>query len=124
MAYGLDPSVAAKLRKVCGMLGSEHDGERAAAAAKASMLLRAHGWSWADVFTPAALVAVRPEPPPTPHAAVARAALERAAHLDAWQRDFLESIGRQRRPLSVKQRAALDGILRQLRRRGAAKGRS
>ncbi len=119
MPHGLDPSVAAKLSKVCGMLGSEHDGERAAAAAKASMLLRAHGLSWADVFAPAAPVLMEPEPAPPPHAALARAALERAALLDEWQRNFLGSISRQRRPLSVKQRAALDGILRQLRRHGA-----
>lgn len=118
MPHGLDPSVAAKLSKVCGMLGSEHDGERAAAAAKASMLLRAHGLTWADVFASAA-APILVEPAPPAHAALARAALEHAALLDEWQRNFLGSISRQRRPLSVKQRATLDGILRQLRHHSA-----
>jgi hypothetical protein len=36
----LDPQSAARLVKLCGMLGSEHDGERAAAAFKADRMLR------------------------------------------------------------------------------------
>ena len=36
-------------RKVAGLLGSDHDGERAAAALKATTMLRAAGRSWADV---------------------------------------------------------------------------
>lgn len=39
----------ARLRKVCGMLGSEHAGERAAAALKATAILKAAGKTWADV---------------------------------------------------------------------------
>lgn len=38
-----------RFRKLCGMLGSEHDGERAAAALKATELLKASGKTWADV---------------------------------------------------------------------------
>ncbi len=39
----------ARFRKVCGLLSSQHDGERAAAASKATEMLRAAGRSWADV---------------------------------------------------------------------------
>lgn len=35
-----------KFRKICGMLGSEHDGERANAARLASALLKQNGASW------------------------------------------------------------------------------
>lgn len=35
-----------KFRKICGMLGSEHDGERANAARLASSLLKQSGMSW------------------------------------------------------------------------------
>ena len=36
----LNPHSADRLRKLCGMLGSQHDGERAAAAAKADAFVR------------------------------------------------------------------------------------
>lgn len=38
-----------RFRKVCGLLGSEHDGERAAAAVKATEMLKAAGKSWGQV---------------------------------------------------------------------------
>jgi hypothetical protein len=51
----LDPSTADKLAKVCGLFGSAHDGERAAAAAKADKLIKERGLSWSDLLasTPA-----------------------------------------------------------------------
>jgi hypothetical protein len=48
----LDPDAADRLRKLCGMLGSEHDGERAAAGLKADQLVRQLGLTWADVIAP------------------------------------------------------------------------
>lgn len=39
----LDPRSAARLVKLCGMLGSQHDGERAAAGLKADQLVRGLG---------------------------------------------------------------------------------
>jgi hypothetical protein len=51
----LDPRSAERLVKLLGMLGSNHDGERAAAALKANALVREHGLVWSDVI-------------PTPHA--------------------------------------------------------
>lgn len=44
-----DAITMARFRKFCGLLGSEHDGERAAAALKATELLRTQGKTWADV---------------------------------------------------------------------------
>lgn len=38
-----------RFRKVLGLLGSAHDGERAAAALKATAMLRDAGKSWGDV---------------------------------------------------------------------------
>lgn len=40
---------AARFRKILGLLGSAHDGERSAAAAKATAMLREGGKTWADV---------------------------------------------------------------------------
>lgn len=45
----MNPQAAARFRKLCGMLGSSHDGERAAAALKATELLRQIGAGWGDV---------------------------------------------------------------------------
>lgn len=50
----MKPDVAVRFRKLCGMLASAHDGERAAAALKATELLKQTGASWADVAVGAA----------------------------------------------------------------------
>lgn len=38
-----------RLRKICGLLASDHDGERAAAALRATSILRAAGLTWLDI---------------------------------------------------------------------------
>jgi hypothetical protein len=48
----LEPATADRLAKILGMLGSDHDGERAAAAAKADQLIRGLGLTWRDVIAP------------------------------------------------------------------------
>lgn len=45
----MDALTMARFRKVCGLLGSNHEGERAAAALKATAILKAAGKTWADV---------------------------------------------------------------------------
>jgi hypothetical protein len=49
-AGDLPESLAHRLVKLCGMLGSAHDGERAAAGLKADQLLRENGLRWPDVI--------------------------------------------------------------------------
>jgi len=49
-AFDLD-----RFRKLCGMLGSEHEGERHAAALKATQMLRDAGYTWQDVWVGAAV---------------------------------------------------------------------
>jgi hypothetical protein len=48
----LDPHSADRLRKLCGMLGSQHDGERAAAAQAADRLVRELGLTWSEIIAP------------------------------------------------------------------------
>lgn len=43
------PNGLDKFRKVCGLLTSEHDGERATAARMATDILKQRGLTWADV---------------------------------------------------------------------------
>jgi hypothetical protein len=44
----LNPADLDKFARICGMLGSNHDGERAAAALKATEFLRARNLTWED----------------------------------------------------------------------------
>lgn len=39
-----------RFTQICGMLGSDHDGERASAAALATKMLKAAGLTWADIL--------------------------------------------------------------------------
>lgn len=48
----MTPSDLERFRRLAGLLGSEHVGERAAAALKCSDFLRSHSLTWADVSLP------------------------------------------------------------------------
>jgi hypothetical protein len=118
----LDPKAAARLAKVLGLLGSEHAGERAAAAATADRLLRENGWTWAD-FAAAALTAApgpaqgagdaaaarAPEPPADPRDRAAWV-LERLPDATAKERDFLASLTAWSSAFSAKQMSWLDAL--------------
>lgn len=45
----MTPADVERFHKLCGLLGSEHDGERAVAALKATEWLRERGLTWANV---------------------------------------------------------------------------
>lgn len=45
----MDEDVLVKFRKICGLLGSAHDGERATAASMANDLLSQHGMDWSKI---------------------------------------------------------------------------
>ena len=49
----LPPDIAAKLAKVLGLLGSDHDGEVAAAGRRAHALVKGAGLTWPEVIQPA-----------------------------------------------------------------------
>jgi hypothetical protein len=113
----LPPPTVAKLAKVCGLLGSDHDGERANAAAQATRLLKEAGLTWEEfVRRPCPT----PQPPRQPyqqqahdHRARARRALMRAHLLNPWQKDFLSNIAVRHEPLTPKQA----GVLRKIEER-------
>ena len=108
----LDTDLLQRLVKLLGMLGSPHDGERAAAGAKADALIRSRGLTWDDVVN-----AKRPEE--NIEALIDHALRHGDGILDPWQRQFLHGI-RGRRTLSERQRAKLDEIADLLLRRAAA----
>jgi hypothetical protein len=51
--HHLSPQLADKLAKVCGMFGSDHDGEVLVAARTAHRMVKEAGATWPEVLTPA-----------------------------------------------------------------------
>lgn len=56
-AVRLDDATAGRLAKILGMLGSDHAGERATAAAKAHAIVHSAGLTWRDLVMPSPSVA-------------------------------------------------------------------
>jgi hypothetical protein len=101
-----------RLVKLRGMLGSDHFGERAAAAAKAAKLVRSANVTWKD------LLRLRHSPPsrrsryqPEEHADDAKACLDSGVQVSEWEARFLESI-QSFDTLSDKQREVLERLCR------------
>ena len=85
------------------LFGSNHDGERAAAAAKADAIVRQHGLTWGDVFHPA-----------PSHEAMFRLCIDSNDTLTDWEHEFLRGIAGQA-SMSEKQRSVLDRLYRKVR---------
>jgi hypothetical protein len=116
-AASLTPAFADKLVKVLGMLGSDHDGEVAAAGRRAHSMLKAEGLTWVDVIKPADPKSEQPQRPqrrrgvsPTDTAALC---LLWPEVLTDWETDFCRSIVGRRR-ISAKQTEVLDKIARKV----------
>ena len=120
----LSPDLAGRLAKVCGLLGSAHDGERASAALLADRLVRQSGLTWTDVLRPAALpppmhppTTTRSWEPPRDWRWQVEDCLTRPHLWTAWELGFLNSIGFQR-GLSQKQRDVLNRLIDRLNAMG------
>jgi hypothetical protein len=108
-----------KFLRICGMLGSAFDGERASAALLASRMLKNAGLVWADVVC-VPQPGPRREPPRRDRDAdpfggrdwrTITARCGQFPHLiDKWEADFLEGLPRFPR-LSAKQANALTKIM-------------
>ncbi|MCU0983598.1 MAG: hypothetical protein MUC89_01480 [Acetobacteraceae bacterium] len=127
----LTPEIRERLAKIAGRLGSDHEGERAAAGLMATRLLRAHNLTWSD-----ALLAAQPAPPPPPPpppkparrwndaahgAALAAQCLAWPEVLTEWERGFCRSVAA-RRSLTARQQAVLARIARKARDFAWARG--
>jgi hypothetical protein len=114
----IDPQSADRLAKLCGLFGSDHDGERANAAAMADRLIRDLGLTWREVLItspPKAAVSVSSSwrEPKTADECVGLA-LRHTDLLSDWEYDFLLNI-RGRRNLSDKQWNVVDRIVSRIR---------
>ena len=106
-----------KLAKVCELLASSHDGERAAAALQASRIVKAAGLSWSDLLQQPVAHAREPEDRGTDWFSDVRLCQRHLGSLRPWETGFISSVGRLR-SLTPKQRSTLVGIAAALRARG------
>ena len=113
------PTLADKLVKVLGMLGSAHDGEVAAAGRRATAMVKVAGLTWAQVIAPATPAPQPPHRParrwrrvisPTDGAALC---LQWPEALTGWEAGFCRSIVGKRR-ISAKQTVVLSRIARKV----------
>jgi hypothetical protein len=109
-----------KLKRVCGLLGSEFDGERANAAAAATRILHDHKLTWAEFIENAGRPKPAPEAKPKPEGKAKPQekssndefpfyeacvyCLRHAGLLSDWETKFLNDI-KYRTRLTEKQRA-------------------
>jgi hypothetical protein len=109
----LENSTRRKLAGVLGRLGSEHAGERAAAALLATRLIREAGFTWQDVLLPSDA----PEQLQPQWRADLGLCQRHAADLTSWERAFLANVAGQI-SASQKQRDTLARVAGELRASG------
>jgi hypothetical protein len=120
----LPQEAADRLTKLLGMLGSEHDGERATAAAKANAFVRAMGLTWRDIISPP----LAPDHAPRIRSWRANDSnwrrMAEFCHARRWQlnqkdRDFVRSMLNWRQQPTERQREWLLDLYARLHRGGA-----
>lgn len=105
------------LVKICGLLGSKHAGERAAAAAKADGLVRRLGLTWPDVIRGIPAEHRKPNgsaPSEDGWPDQLRFCREQGARLSDREYDFIANLSQRRYPPTSKQRQWLADIYERL----------
>jgi len=117
----LPAEAADRLVKILGMLGSQHDGERAAAARKADEIVRTElGMTWTDVLGAAGGERRKwKEPRDTPEAVAMALAFSEC--LTEWEHEFLKDVFGKRR-FSPKQKDVICRIVDKTRKYANAWG--
>ena len=98
-----------RLTRVCGLLGSEHDGEALAAARQAEKIRKKLGLTWDELLVPS--IRQRSADPPleelTDWQAACLFCLEHFQSLTSWELDFVANVARYTKPPSLKQWSVL-----------------
>jgi hypothetical protein len=112
----LDPHAADRLAKLCGMFGSDHDGERATAASKADEFVRSLGLTWRDVIVAPPLVPSIPSSTATDWQRMAAFCNARRHLLSEREVEFIRSMLGWRGKPTERQQEWLTGIYARLHR--------
>jgi hypothetical protein len=110
----LDADAVKHLCKLLGLLGSQHDGERAAAGLKAHEFLKRYGLTWCDVITVPTAIAQQPQDQLPNWRVMVEACLNAQAWLNHKERAFLHTLTNWRGTPSEKQIAWLTRIYENL----------
>jgi hypothetical protein len=106
-----------RLARVCGLFGSDHDGEALAAARQAEKIRKKLGLTWEELLVPSPRR--RSKNPPPEDLADWRLAchfcLERYRSLTSWELDFVATVARYTKPPSAKQLIILQRLVARCR---------
>ena len=110
-----------RLARVCGLFGSEHDGEALAAARQAEKIRKKVGLTWEELLVPS--IRQRSEDPPPDDLTDWRWAchfcLERYRSLTSWELDFVATVARYQKAPSAKQMIILQRLVARCRNAAA-----
>src|SRR5690242_17855475 len=110
-----------RLARVCGLLGSDHDGEALAAARQAEKLRKKLGLTWDELLVPPTRQRAADPPPEelTDWRLACHFCLERYWLLTSWELDFVATVARYTKPPSAKQLIVLQRLVARCRKAGA-----
>ena len=107
-----------RLARVCGLFGSEHDGEALAAARQAEKIRKKVGLTWEELLVPS-IRQRSADPPPeslTDWRWACHFCLERYWSLTSWELDFVATIARYTKTPSAKQLIVLQRLVARCRK--------
>src|SRR3954466_4710142 len=110
-----------RLARVCGLFGSEHDGEALAAARQAEKIRKKVGLTWEELLVPSARQRSR-EPPPEDLMDwrwACHFCLECSRWLTRWELDFVATVARYQKAPSAKQLIILHRLVARCRKAAA-----
>ena len=108
-----------RLVGILGRLGSNHDGERAAAGLLADRLLRSAGLTWEQLVPAFPATVIKAEVPCSGWRAELAVCRRHVGFLRPWEQGFVNSLA-SRSSVTTKQRTTLGEIADALRARGRA----
>jgi hypothetical protein len=110
-----------RLARVCGLLGSDHDGEALAAVRQAEKIRKKLGLTWEELLVPSPRQRAADPPPEdlTDWRWACHFCLERYRWLTSWELDFVATVARYTKPPSVKQMIILQRLVARCRNAAA-----
>src|SRR3954467_5833325 len=112
---------SAEEARVCGLLGSDHDGEALAAARQAEKIWKKLGLTWEELLVPS-IRQRSADPPPeelTDWRWACHFCLEYYWLLTSWELDFVATVARYTKPPSAKQLIILHRLVARCRNAAA-----
>jgi hypothetical protein len=106
-----------RLAQVCGLLGSDHDGEALAAARQAEKIRKKLGVTWEELLVPSPRQRSADPPPEelTDWRWACHFCLERYWSLTRWELNFVATVARYTKPPSAKQLIILHRLMARCR---------